>query len=477
MKHTKIKSAIYRVITDLIKADNILAVEELDFLDRFCDHYGISEADKLSGYQMNLGEAFSSLSDLSQSDKDNILKKMKKGTESDGDSCSMTESLLIQAAYTIFNQKGAHVISMPSRNLPVNKSQILYVENKERGNANVVLSRDETFEELSNMVRLGGFELIYIPRIAKHYAAYGNISDIERVITLVSPAHSKEQISNTIRILQHMSSHYFYQNILKGKLCMPLDIKKPIWMVRLIDDVVNGIDYANFLCIEVHKDVKAQLRDFVDMVTSRMHEFSIIVNERRDSNKDFFYEGFYKSILDVMSIKEVDRWELRIRTYGDGTEQFKDPVTGKKTTISIWKNDEEYPLHLSGRDVAFYVLLLCASATGKGGIDFNDMGSFSKIMYKYEKIYQKLSRRSIDGTSQHQRCPDVTAAQTRIPMKSRIITAIRSSRLTEQSLYMPQEQERGILYVPVEPEKVIIITVRGMTTLKESELYHEYISE
>ena len=475
MEQKKLKSALYRLITDLIKADNILAIDELDFLDSFCDNYDITEADKLSGYQMTMGEALASLSTLSQSDKDKMLKKMKIGTESDGDSCSMTESLLIQAAYTIFTQKGACVVSMPSRNLPVNRSQILYVENKVSGNANAILGRDETFEELSNIVRLGGFELIYIPRIAQHYAAYGNVSDIERVITLVSPAHSKEQISNTIRILQHMSSQYFYRNILKGKLCMPLEVKKPIWMIRLIDDVVNGVDYANFLCIEVAKDVRGQLREFVKMVASRMHEFTITVNERRDSNKDFFYGGFYKSILDVMSIKEVDRWELRVRTYGDGTEQFKDPETGKKTTVSIWKNDEEYPLMVSGRDAAFYTLLLCASATGDGGIDFNNMSQFHRIMSQYERIYQKLSRRSIDGTSEHQRCPDVTASQTRIPMKSRLITAIKSSRLTEQSLYMPQEQGRGVLYVPVEPEKVKIMTMRGMTSLKESELYKEYL--
>ena len=139
--------------------------------------------------------------------------------------------------------------------------------------------------------------------------------------------------------------------------------------------------------------------------------------------------------------------------------------------------NQEYPLLISGRDAAFYVLLLCASAVGEGGIDFNDMGAFRKIMSQYEKIYQKLSRRSIDGTSEYQRCPDVTAAQTRIPMKSRLITAIKSSRLTEQSLYMPQDQGRGMLYVPVEPEKVKVITMRGMTSLKESELYQEYQSE
>lgn len=477
MENINLKSALYRLITDLIKADNILAIDELDFLDRFCESYGITEADKLSGYETTMGEAFGFLSTLPSSEKEKMLKKMKVSTESDGDECSLTESLFIQAAFSVFKDKGTKVISMPSNHLPFHKSQIMYVENREGGNANAVLSKDDLFDELHNIVRLGGFELIYIPRISRHYEQYSNIHDIERVISLVSPAHTKEQVANTIRILQHMSTRYFYQNILKEKLCMPLEVGRPIWLIRLIDDVVNGVDYANFLCLEVARDIKAQLRDFIEGVTSRMHEFTITVNERRDSDKDFFYGGFYKSILDVLSIKEVDRWELHIRTYGDGTEPFRDPETGKKTTVSIWKDGEEYPLFVSGRDAAFYTLLLCASASGEGGVDFNDMRSYKRTMERYEDIYQLLSRRSIDGTSDHQRCPDVTAAQTRIPMKSRLITAIKSSRLTEQSLYMPQEQERGVMYVPVEPEKVVIISNGGTSTLKQSQLFRTFMGE
>ena len=95
---------------------------------------------------------------------------------------------------------------------------------------------------------------------------------------------------------------------------------------------------------------------------------------------------------------------------------------------------------------------------------------------RYEEIYQLLSRRSINGSTEFQKCPDVTAAQTRIPMKSRLTTAIRSSRLTEQSLYIPQEREKGVLYVPVEPEMVKVISVRGTEALADSSLYKLYRS-
>ena len=476
MENINLKCALYRLITDLIKADNIIAVDELDFLDRFCQEYGITEGDKLRGYQITMADAFNYLGGLPAAEKEGMLEKMRVSTESDGDECSRTESLLIQTALSIFAEKGAKVVSMPSSHLPIHGSQILYLENSDKGLANVVLGKDESFEELNNIARMGGFEIIYIPRIAKHYADYKNKNDIRRVISLVSPVHNSDQIDNTIRILQHMSTQYFYLNILRNKLGLPLEVRKPVWFIRIIDNVVDGEDYANFLCLDVKHNVKAQLRDFVRGVNSRMHEYNIMINERKDSDTDFLYSGFYKSILDVMAIKKVDRWELRIRTYGDGTNLFRDPETGKKTAVTIWKDGQEYPVFVSGRDAAFYTLLLCSSLSKDGGIDFNDRRIDGQVERRYEEIYQLLSRRSINGSTEFQKCPDVTAAQTRIPMKSRLTTAIRSSRLTEQSLYIPQEREKGVLYVPVEPEMVKVISVRGTEALADSSLYKLYRS-
>lgn len=470
-----LKSALYRLITDLIKADNIIAVDELDFLDKFCQEHGISESDKLCGYQITLSEAFTYLGGLSSAEKEDMLAKMKVSTESDGDECSRSESLLIQTAISIFTEKGAKVISMPSGHLPIQDSQILYLENNDKGQANVALGKEESFEELNHIAKMGGFKLIYIPRIARHYAEYRNKHDIRRVISLVSPAHNTEQIDNTIRILQHMSTQYFYLNILKDKLGLPLDVKKPVWLIRIVDNVVDGEDYANFLCLEVKHDIKAQLRDFVRGINSRMHEYSILINERKDSDTDFQYSGFYKAILDVMSIKKVDRWELRIRTYGDGTELFRDPETGKKTCITIWKGEQEYPVFVSGRDAAFYLLVLCGSISACGCVDFEDRKNDACNTSRYEYLYQQLSRRSINETTEFQKCPDVTAATSRIPMKSRLIKAIRESRLTEQSLYIPQEKDRNVLFVPVEPERIHIISNGGTVPLLQSSLYKEFL--
>jgi len=471
------KSGLYRVLTDLIKADKILAVDELDFLDKVCADNGIGDAEKVAAYQMTLGEAFAELGRMPAKAKDALLTRMKSGTVSDGE-CTLSESLLVEAAHAVFSAKAgeASVFSMPSGHVPFDRAQIIYVEDREKGRANIVLEKDDEFDEIRNIVRLGGFELIYIPRIARHYADYRNHRDLERVIRLVSPVQTQEQLDNTIHILQHMSTQYFYRNILKQKLQMPLEVQKPIWLIRLPDDVVNGNDYANFLCIESTKNVKSQLGDFVSSINSRMHEYPIVVNARKDTGSDFLYRGFYKAILDVMAIKEVDRWEIRLRTYGDGTSQFVDPETGKKAVFTIWKDGEEYPLFINGRDAAFYTLLLCASVSSEKSVDFDDIRSFQKIQRRYELIYQKLSRRSIYGDSEFQRCPDVTLPANRIPMKSRLCTAIRSSKLTEQSLYLPQEKGRNDLYIPIEPERVKVITHDRMENLAASGLYKAFLA-
>ena len=88
-----------------------------------------------------------------------------------------------------------------------------------------------------------------------------------------------------------------------------------------------------------------------------------------------------------------------------------------------------------------------------------------------------MSRRSIDGFTEYQKCPDVTSAQTRTPMKSRLTSAIRKSRLTEQSLYIPQEKSRGVMSVPIEPERIRVISVvSGAVLLNESDIYEEYLA-
>ncbi len=61
----------------------------------------------------------------------------------------------------------------------------------------------------------------------------------------------------------------------------------------------------------------------------------------------------------------------------------------------------------------------------------------------------------------------MTQPQTRIPMKSRLSTAIKSSSISEKSLYLPQEKVKNALGVPVDASLVCIETRRGSYRLSD----------
>lgn len=481
-----VRQSIYRVLSDLVKSDNIITVDELDALDEICEKKSITQHDKEEGYRMTLGDALSALAPQGEHTRNALIKAMEDIALKDGECCRQ-ESLLITAAeyicrYAGAEASGAHVVSIEFKNRPLLTTQLLYVENRKSVSAKATL--DTAFEEVAQIVKMGGMDLIYIPRIAQRFREYefsdGYIrdpkkrEDLKRMLRLVSPLSSDGDLENTITAIQGMNSRNFYSIVLNGKLEMGLNIEEPCWMLRLPDSVVGGKGYANFFCMNVEKDIREQLRRFVERINSRQNAYDITVNDGRGKKGHFSYNGFYKSLLDVMSVRKVDKWDLHIRLYGEGVRPFEyeDAASGKrkKCVATIKRGFDEYPLPLTGRDLAFYLLLLCASSSPEKGVDFKN-GSRQRTEARYAAIYERVSRREKDR-------PIVWDALARVPMRCRVAKIINESEVaknsTLQALYLPEEANKkgsGILRVGLEPDRVIIESINGTATLTESNLY------
>lgn len=484
-----VRQSIYRILSDLVKSDNIITVDELDALDEACDRRSISERDREDGFKMTLAEALRTIASQGERTRASLLKSMEDIALKDGECCRQ-ESLLITAAEYVCRcagaeSTGARVVSMEFRNRPLLTTQLLYVENRETISARATL--DTAFDEVSQIVKMGGMDLIYIPRIAQRFREYetkkeGGVikdtkrhEDLKRMLRLVSPTSSDADLENTITAIQGMNSRNFFSIVLNGKLEMGLDIEKPCWMLRLPDSVVEGRGYANFFLMDVDKDIRMQLRRFVDRVNLRQNSYSITVNDGRGKEGNFSYNGFYKALLDVMSVRKVDKWDLHVRLYGEGVPAFEyeDPATGtrKKCAATIKRGLDEYPLPMTGRDLAFYLLLLCASASAEGGVDFGKDGPKHRIEARYSAIYGRVSRREKNP-------PTVYDPEFRIPMRSRVAKLINESEVAKnsslQALYLPEEMNKkgsGFLRVGLEPERVVIHSINGTATLTNSDLY------
>ena len=475
MAKAEVQKSVFRVISDLIKSDNIITVDELNGLEETCKKYGIERTNKEAGYKITLSQAARIISQFSDNSKKKFLRTLEEIALKDGE-CCREESLLITAFDMICNNKNAEIISMELSNRPLLTTQILYLEDKITNTSKLQL--ETNYDEIKHIAKTGGLELIYIPQVAKHFRSYDinaqKRNDLKRLFQLISPTSLDSDIENCITAMQGMSTKYFLNTVLNEYLDMRLHINNPSWLIRLTDSVVDGIGYANYLRFDVEKDLKQQLISVIENINQHLGPYSIIVNDGREKEHNFHYNGFYKALLDVMSIKRIEKWDLHIRLYGEGAEPYSylEDNKKKKCVMTIRKGIEEYPIAITGRDVAFYTLLLCFSLTDSKGIDFHDASLKKVVQEVYVDIYHKVSRRDSD-------IPNAWIPESRIPMRARINSAINSSVIANHSslqhLYTPTDLRQGYIQIPVEPDKVYIDSENKSERLINSRLFNDFI--
>lgn len=464
-----LRQSFYRVLLDLIKADDIITIDELNGLEEVEQRFHISAQDKADACRMTLAQACSCILSQKPNIKDTIRRTMLNIAIRDGECCRAESLLLTMMDYIC--DGNASVVSMETRNRQLISSQILYLEDSTTLPS--ISSLDEDYDRINNIVKLGGLELIYIPKVAEHFRRCDTDEDLRRLLSLVSPLSNSSDLDNTIMAIRGMTTRFFYRNVIRGKLEMDVNIQDPSWIIRIPDSSVAGINYANFLCIKADTDVHSQLVEFVSRLNSRQGSYSVKVNDAKGKDNSFMYNGFYKALLDLMSVKVIDKWDIHFRLYGEGVEVFKyinDSGRPARSVVTITRGAEEYALPLTGRDAAFYLLLLCASAEGNG-INFRDQKLSKKVQQQYGLLFRALSRRSDE--------PSVWDPVFRVPMKSRVCGAIQESGIARisslQDIYMPMPVEPGVLRVAIEADRVILETNKGGIPLKDSALYKAYL--
>ena len=459
------RQALARLLSDLIKSDDLITISELDGFDAAAKRFGLTDGDLAAASGITLSEAFRRIS----SETAGTLAKVKEtmfNVAMRDNGCCRAESIMLTAMDYVF-EGNARIFSMAMQNRRLIDSQIVYLEDSGTLPGREVL--DEHFEEMRDIARLGGFELIYIPEVARHFRSHSEDGSLRRLIQLISPQSESIDMENTMSALGDMTTRFFYQNVIRGKLDMQVEIPGPSWLIRLPDNNVNGIGYVNYMCIEAESDLKGQLLDFIGRLNSRLSAYTVTVNDGKTDGRSFLYSGFYKALLDLMSVRKIDKWDLHFRLYGDGAEPFRysdEDGNVKKCVLSISRGGDELPIPVTGRDAAFYLLLICASARGCG-IDFHDESLRETTQERYSAIYHALSRRTDE--------PLVWDPVFRVPMRSRISTAINASDIARvsslQALYLPTDEQKGMIHVAIEPSRVFLHSPSDTTPLLDSPLF------
>lgn len=474
MDNSKLKSAISRIMSDLIKLDSLITASELTFLDEVYSKYDVSDQDRKMGFYMTLAEAINIMSEQPPRFRKSFYELMKKGSVADG-TCSRTEALLLIAVSCVWGLNTVatgRVLSYESRGIPLHRDQLIYVSKEDRIDR-IPLSDDNLYEDINNISRIAGFELVYVPRIARHFQTYEKTEILKKVLVLVRPTLDRSE-DELIRQLRAMTPYKFYTTILTRRMKMIFDLDTPCWLLKLGGSQVTGVEYANFLLLDINQDeMKKQLNALSIEFLKMQAEHMVSISTVEEDPNIFRYGGFVKSILDMITLGTDDRWDVVIRLRGckefndgDGQEQ--------KAAITIRRGDEEWPLVVPDRDAAFYVLILCATAEDPGGVFMSkDLEAGAAAQRRYEEIYREMSVR------EDKDCPNIRFSDTRVPIKSRLRKIIQEHNyLTEKDLYQLSSSQKK-MFVVLNPSNVFVQSKTGKIIserpLKESSLYAKII--
>lgn len=465
MANIELKKSIYRIFADLIKSDNVISVTEMDILSEVEKHFEITDKIRTESYSMSLADAANNIAIQKPLFKNKIIKMMENSSLRDGE-CCREEALLI-SAMEIECKGNGYIISMPSNNRPILSTQILFVDSTYAPKKNDL---DRNYEEISIVVEMAGFELVYIPQIAKNFKEFKRSDELKRLLSIINPTLNESILANKVMSLQNMDSRYFYIQVLNGKLEMGLNLTEPAWLIRLPNSIVNGKDYANFLCFNVEmNNIIEQLKNFIADLNRRQNPYSVIVNRHSDRSKDFLYSGFHKALLDVMASEKVDSWEVRIYVRAGAAPVIDESKTGKKFTVEFRKGEQSFPVNINGREAAFYLLLLCGTAGPNHSIDFGYEREKSKIVQlQYEAAYHLVSNRS-------EHFPDITLSSTFRPIKAKVLKGLEECGVKgDIYLFKPTKIGKDSYYIPINPENVRIISSEGSTPLTDSSIFREF---
>lgn len=472
MQNPRLRSAIYRMMADMIKLDNIISTREIDIMDKIVERYSITEYDMKIASYMKLSEAVHVVKESGEKISKDIYSNLYSCARSD-EYCTREEALYLNAVKQCFSSEGdsCRIVSVPAEGVTIMNDKIVYVS-KEEKISHPVLSDEEKASELDNITRLAGFELVYLPEIGARYTSAQNRPILRKVLPIISPGIQPEKVEDDIERLASITPGWFLRNVLQKRYGISDEFPHPCWLTRIHNDTVEGKPTANFLIVDTAKDIKAQIKGFAGDVALFQNSFSIQVNSNQFQADSFHYSGIMRSIIEMMAITSDKRWEIIIRTLG--CKEFTSAGSENlRTAITIRKDDCEWPLVQGDRDASFYALILMGTAES-GGVHFGrgDIATDDIIQRRYEMIYNCM-RTGMDS-------PIVSFYKTRNPIKSRLIKTIREDEhLQENELYQINESS-GTLWIPLDKSNVKVRYREGGRTrevpLLDSPLYAEYLA-
>jgi hypothetical protein len=442
------KTALAKVLSDLVQCDGIVNQGEIDFLQRVYDTFGITAASRKKATKLSLSDAVGMLKNLGKREKITILKLFQTLSLSDDsldpNESLLTTSLLLSIDIELPETQGikAHFVSIPNLNFDT-RNAVLYVEAEYDKAVNHRILDD--YDSICKLLNNADREFFYLP-VVMH-----NLNDKRatfiQALSYIEPTLSDEQLDLIDSRIDLMSSAFLSKEIFLNYLnTNGLNIKKPSFFFRIGDK--NTDNQQDFLILEIEDDPLSTLQHFFalkDHIVS-LHPEGLSQKDERflqkamttpnDAEKDALnYTGFHKILIDT------------VLKYTGSHEASRLYVTKRGDLFLTDRNNAEVKMPALSK--ALYILFLFHEE----GIPLNYLNDYKPELFR---IYRQISTYG-DNTLLNQAVDNLTdfVGSTMNATLSRIKKAFTDILGNDAAPYLIQGNRGGRKAIPLERRWVV----------------------
>ena len=359
MRHHQ-KIAIARLISDLIKSDDVICKEEISLYNQIVCSFDISQDELHEAQFLSQADAVGYIQHMSPAEQKKIFSVLKKAAYSDN-TCVAREALLLQTlSLTLGDTQGKyHLFSSLVKGGRNPEKYVMYIESDYMPAINEEILRQ--YDTIANLLHLWKFEFIYIPKLTHSFCEMDR-SYLCDIIRYMNPRLSNEMLYHLYDRLTNFTTENFTREYLANVSHNSLfyDIE-PSLLINVGTSCVPASTlsqqdtcFVNFLTIRLDDEpdcVLNEVRRFVDQYESLITEPEYQLPKR---GKGLFrYHGFYKQLFDFLA---------RQHTNGEENAIVIDVLARR-----IWMRGIE--VQMSTTHLATYVFLLHQSlCTHYGGL-------------------------------------------------------------------------------------------------------------
>ena len=378
----KSKTAIAKILSDLIQSDGIVNQGEIDYLKMVCNELDISLANLQKSENIALSEAVSILKKCGKTEKSALMQIIQQIVMSDN-SLSPDEALLVTALLLALNIETeetqnlkADIISVPGLNFET-RNAILYVEPYFDKDINFSIINNYT--KITKVLSRQKMDFFYLPIVQESIISKKNI--FRNMLQYIKPTLSEFDIDTIENGMEKMStealSKELFINYLNNNGLM---LKKPSFFLKISSSA--HLVSNDYLIIEISTNPLETIKRFCylkDNVTKiipktssfkEAHRLSKLTMPHYDEQKDELqYTGFHKVIIDTILKYHGGNAISRIYVGKNG-----------KITLPDMNNIE---IKIPALCKAIYILYLLHEE----GIALNELSDYSdELLHIYGKI-------------------------------------------------------------------------------------------